>query len=286
MTYNMDTLFVKEFDTMVRELAAVNTVNLQSLPVPNSFSMSKMDATYNRVILRGIDEEYYSQLNGTVAFLLSKPNLVRRKFNANGDFVKKKDGSLFTESVTLPQNCIAVLSRKRLGVPLSFKSQVGFDYVDFYVDEDKRNLWYIYIVPRQYAYKLNLCALCASLDRPRRHYGGCQVFLTTGHKLYLYVAPFKITSAPRTFRVFAVRNDLCFNDMSKELLTYWGDHGIIYNIEWLWLSDVVGDRLNAGFMPIEGTLDEFIAYNDEVSMADSRDVFEELDSVTSGDKDD
>lgn len=279
MTYSMDAVFVKEFDTMVRELAVTNRVDLFSLPVPDSFHFSKMDISFDQVTFRGIEEQYYGGLNETTGYLLSRPNLVRKKFNSNGDYVKDKNGNYFTEDVTVPQECVAVLSRKRLGVPLRFKSQLGFEYVDLYVNNESKELFYIYIVPRQFVYKLNLCALCLSLEKPRKLYGGCQVYLCSGHKVFLYIAPYKISSVVRNYRVFSVKPSLDFTSMYKDLLTFWGENGIIFNIEWLWLTDVIGDRNNAGYSLLENTLDEYLCYDDNVSLADNRTVVEELDDI-------
>lgn len=279
MTYSMDAIFVKEFDAMVRELAVTHRADLFSLPVPSSFSLSKMDTSYDQVYLKGIEEQYYDGLNNTVAYLLSRPNLVRRKFNSNGDYVKDKNGNYFTEDVTVPQDCVAILSRKRLGVPLRFKSQLGFQYVDLYINEESHEMFYIYIVPRQFAYKLNLCALCLSLEKPRRLYGGCQVYLCSGQKVFLYIAPYKISSVARNYRVFSVKPSLDFTSLYKELLTFWGENGIIFNIEWLWLSDVIGDRNNAGYSLLESTLDEYLCFDDSVSLASNRTTIDELNDI-------
>lgn len=278
MTYSMDAVFVKEFDTMVRELAVTNRADLFSLPVPDSFRLSKMDTTFSQVVFKGIEEQYYDKLNDTTGYLLSRPNLVRKKFNSNGDYVKDKNGNYFTEDVDVPQECVAVLSRKRLGVPLKFKSQLGFEYVDLYVNNESKELFYIYIIPRQFVYKLNLCALCLSLEKPRKLYGGCQVYLCSGHKVFLYIAPYKISSVVRNYRVFSVKPSLDFTSMYKDLLTFWGENGIIFNIEWLWLTDVIGDRNNAGYSLLENTLDEYLCY-DSVSLADNRTIVEELDDI-------
>lgn len=281
MAYTFDAIFVKEFDMMVRELSAVRTADIFSLPVPDSFSLSKMDTSFEQVTFQGIEVDYYSKLNGTVAYLLSRPKLVRKKYNSNGDYVKDKDGKYFTEEVVVHNDCVAVLSKVKIGVPNKFKSE-GFEYVDLYVSESesKKELYYIYIIPRQYVYKLNLCALCLAFDRPKKLYGGCQVYLYSGHKVYLYIAPYKVSSVARNYRVFTVKPTLDLQKEYKDLLTFWGENGIIFNIEYLWISEVIGDRDNAGYSLLNNTLDEYLCYDSSVSLANDRNTIEELDSLT------
>lgn len=282
MAYTFDAVFVKEFDMMVRELTAVRTADIVSIPTPDSFSLSKMDTSFEQVTIKGIEIEYYSKLNGTVAYLLSRPKLVRKKFNSNGDYVKDKDGNYFTEDVVVHKDCIAILSKVKIGVPNKFKTE-GYEYVDLYVADNgkTKELYYIYIIPRSVAYKLNLCALCLSLDRPKKIYGGCQVYLYSGHKVYLYIAPYKISSVTRNYRVFTVKPSIDLTKEYKELLTFWGENGIIFNIEYLWLSEVIGDRDNAGYTILNNTLDEYVCYDENVSMANDINTIEELDIITS-----
>lgn len=279
MSYTFDAIFLKEFDMMVRELSAVNQADIFSLPVPSSFSLSKMDISFDQVTIQGVEIEYYNKLNGTVAYLLSRPKLVRKKFNSNGDYVKDKEGNFFTEDVVVPNDCVAILSKVRIGVPLKFVSE-GFQYVDLYVKEDSKEMFYIYIVPRVNSFKLNLCSLCLSLERPKKIYGGCQVYLCTGQKVYLYIAPYKVSSIQRNYRVFSVKPSLDLQEQYKELLTFWGNNGIIFNIDWLWLSEVIGDRSNVGYKLMDSTLDEYVCYDPNVSLANNLSTVDELDNLT------
>lgn len=278
MKYTFDAVFLKEFDFMTRELSVVNHVDIYSLPLPSSFSLSKLDTTRDQVTFLGIEEDYYNSLNNTVAYLLPRPSLTRKKFDSSGNYVKGKDGEFLVESVTVPNECVAVMSKVNIRVPLKFNKE-GYEYVDYWVDKSSDSVYYIYIIPRERVFKLNLCALCLSLDRPRKIYGGCQVYLTTGHKAYLYIAPFKLVSVSRNFRVILVKPSLDLKEQYKELLTFWGNNGIIYNIDWLWLAEVIGDRNNAGYVVMEGNLDEYICFDSNVSLANNRTTIEELDDI-------
>ena len=278
MAYTLDAIFVKEFDNMVRELSATRTADIFSLPIPDSFSLSKLDTALEQVVIRGVEIDYYCKLNDSIAYLLSRPKLTRKKYNSNGDYVKDKSGNYFTEDVVVHNECVAVLSKVKIGVPNKFKAE-GFEFVDLYINEANKELFYIYIVPRCFVYKLNLCALCLSFERPKKLYGGCQVHLTSGHKVYLYIAPYKISSVVRNYRVFMVKPSIDFSEPYKTLLTFWGESGIIFNIDYMWLSEVVGDRDNAGYRLLNSTLDEYICFDDSVSMANTQTTVDELNNL-------
>lgn len=276
-------LFVSEFDVMVRDSKVLPQnigVDLFSLAVPDSFKLSKFDSTLEQVKILGIVEEFYNKLNSTTAYLLSRPRLTRKKYNFNGDYVLDADGKNFIEEVTVPEDCLAVLSKVKISVPNKNKTSTGFfEYVDVYLNEEfnKKSVFYIYIIPRSVCYKINLVSLCASFERPRRIYGGCTVHLIQGHKVYVYIAPFKVSSVRRNYRIFTVKSSLDLLNEYKELLTYWGNNGIIYTIDLLWLDEIVNGRQNVAYSVLDKTIDEYVQFNVEQSMAVFTSTLDELD---------
>ena len=139
-----DELFFKEFNNLC-SARSVNPISLATIPVSKELLSSRVETSFEQVYISGIEEDYYSKMNGTTAFLLSRPRLVRKKYNSNGDYVKDKEGNYFTEEVTVPTECIAVLSKIKLGVPRTWKpvSKGVYEYVDLLSSESE--LFYIYI---------------------------------------------------------------------------------------------------------------------------------------------
>ena len=183
---SLDEIFYKEFMNMLskrKSMSPVLDLNKLILP-PNIGSISN----YDKVYIRGIQDDYYSKLNNTEAILLSRPNLRRRKFDYKGELIRKNDDYVY-EEVDIPNTCVAIVSNIRLGVPLKHKPSEKFIYVDAIEKESdgKKDIRYIYILPRIYCFKLNQVALVLSLNRIRNYYNGMSIALLLQYVSYQMV---------------------------------------------------------------------------------------------------
>lgn len=263
----LDKIFYSEFMATMRERSARYTISLEHIPCKGLSPEDSIKA--KRVLVRGIRCEYFKGLNGQKCLLLSRPKLKRRLFDSNGKFLRKKDSSFLTEDVTVPKECVAILSRKRIKVPLKFNAEHGCSYVDYTKIAGK--VWYIYIVPKSVCYVLNEVALIMSLKPVRSLYDGISVYLQNGNKVFLSIVPYTDRVSTH-YKVLARKTSLDFKREIDELFKMWEARGITFNARLVALSEPVNGKLNCAFSRLNATLDEYIQYNRDESLAHTKDI--------------
>ena len=265
---SLDMIFAKEFkQTCQMRLAQTGAININQIPVPKEFNTMISPTKFrrmNKVLIKGISTEYFSDLNSTVAYLWLKPNLRRRKFDRFGNF-KKENGHFLFDDVALPQNCAAVISEVSIGVPLAFKAE-GFDYVDF-IKVDGKN-YYIYVIPKEYCYKLNELALVISSNRLRSFYSSMELKLQSGSTIYLSVVKYNPTRVEaQSYRVLALALQRDFSSIWAKLYKYWVAQGVLYPKELTELTDYSIGISNVAYRELDATLEDYRRYSDK-SLAD------------------
>jgi hypothetical protein len=259
MSSSLDALFYKEFYDTMRARSSRCTLDLFKLGVPD---LGERPANAKKVLLRGIQDEYYGKLNKSVAMLWTKPKLVKRKYGSDGKFLLDKNNQVKTEDITLPRDCVAVVSDLRLGVPLSHKTTEDFKYVDFFKTRDNK-VKYVYIIPRKYCFSVEETALILCSRPMRAYYEGMSVFLQNGHRVYLYVVPFKVTSAPRSYRVLKTKVSTNYSSEIDCLISTWTRYNMCFSKKLTQLSEPVRDTSNVAYKVLGSTLDEYIPYSDK-----------------------
>lgn len=277
----LEELFCREFNQMMLQRKAnTGLFNLSALDLPEG--VFGEICTRDKVIIKNIEEEYYSLLNNSGALLWSHGKLSKRKFDYRGEFIKK-DGKYVVEPVTLPHESVAVISDVKIGVPTKFKSKESFDYVDVLHRKNKDgsvDVRYVYIVPREYCYKLNQTALVLSLNKLRVYYYGSSVCLQNGYVLYMYIIPYKATSTRNTnYRVLDTGTDLDeYQTKIDSLIQYWYSRGYLFNYEACQLYEGVKGRTNIAYETLPVIKDSYQRYDEEKSMAsvdDTQNLWEE-----------
>lgn len=173
--------------------------------------------------VQGIKEDYYSKLNDTNVYLLPRgQKLERRLLTSEGQFRVRKDGSYFTVSVSVPKNSLAVVSNRPIGLPFSYKAD-GFDYVDYMEiggsSGDHKVKRYIYIIPKQYLYKVHFNALALS-SKKMKSYQGIAIKSWNLGVLNLCIIPYKPN---RTYANTVILLAKVGTDFSKEISSLVGD---------------------------------------------------------------
>lgn len=264
-------LFFKEFNAMVLALRAYNgPVNIYDMPLPDiPFHRELHEIAY----IQGIETEYYNKLNESEAIIWKEGKLKRRKFDYRGEYMTDSDGNVITEEVTLPQDCIAVISEIRIGVPYKFKTEESFAYVDMVKHDDK--IYYVYIVPKKYCYKINQTALILNTNKMRVYYQGIGLTLKNGSIVYLYVIPYKPTQKEKGYRVLCSHTNI---DYSKEFVAirdYWLQNNYMFNPALCNLYEGTKGRNNAALIEFPTVLDEYERFNIDKPMSnDTLDEFE------------
>lgn len=265
---SLEQLFVKEFDQMSMQRAAMTgTFTLDALAVPK---FTKGIDKKRRVLIRGINDEYYGKLNGENALYWARPNLKRRKFGAGGAFLKDKSGNILTEEVSLTQGCIAVVSKVRLGVPFKYTPKdTRLQYVDCVCRNQEKN--YIYIIPKENCYALNQCALVISLNRLKNFYAGYSVMLQSGHRVYIYVVAYNPLRVSHSYRVLVTKTSCNFKEEFSQLIQFWIANNMAYSFEDTALVESVRGRNNVAYAEYSTNLSEFVCYDPSKSLADNTD---------------
>lgn len=264
-------LFFKEFNAMVLALRAYNgPINIYDMPLPDvNFHRELHEIAY----IQGINTEYYNKLNDSEALIWKEGKLKRRKFDYRGEYMLDSEGNVLTEEVTLPQDCIAVVSEIQIGVPYKFKTEEPFAYVDMVKRNDK--IYYVYIVPKKYCYKINQTALVLNTNKMRVYYQGIGLTLKNGSVIYLYVIPYKPTQKEKGYRVLCSHTDVDYTNEFVAIRDYWLQNNYMFNPALCNLYEGTKGRNNAAMIEFPTVLDEYERFNMEKPMSiDTLDEFE------------
>lgn len=221
----LDEVFYKEFRNTMSVLRCKNEGDFKLSQIPIPKLEYKIDKA-KRIFIHGVKDNYYTNLNDTEALLWSKPDLKSRKFSREG-FLKDRDGNYVYTHVKLPKDCVALVSDKKIGVPLSYKTEELFQYVDYI--ENKGEVSYVYIIPKKYCYNMNTTALVLSTTPLRSYYSGISIHTTKGVLIYLFIVPYKPNKDYSEYRILTTKTSLDYKDLVNKILSYWEAKGVIFN---------------------------------------------------------
>lgn len=262
----LDEIFCREFFQMMQILKGYHRgYNLTDIPLPPEAKDRFFVESHQKVILRGITEEYYNKLNDTDALLWGTDSLYRREFDYKGEFIKNKDGSYKLKEVTCPADCVAVVSPISIGVPNNFKSKEGFAYVDMITKGNQHR--FVYLVPKKYCYKAQQTALVLSWSKTRRLYSGVLLSMQNGCYLYVSIIPYKPSKRNVAYRVLHTKTDTDYTEELNLLRQYWVNNNIIFNPDHCALSEYIRGRDNMACLSLDATEDMYDIYNNERSLA-------------------
>ena len=201
-----------------------------------------------QIHIEGIDEQYYSELNGTDV-LLWKGDLQWRKYDYMSKYMKDENGNyIYKDTKSSISNTQKVLSPIDIGVPAKYTPTVdGFNYVDFYADtpdgfkatdtleeaEQLGKVYRLYTIPNQYCYRMKSTALILAPSTTRRFkfFKAKVLPFVTGEYLTLgYVEkPRQSASSDKTYRLITIRGDLEYDILMKQLIKFWVDNKIVFH---------------------------------------------------------
>ena len=127
----------------------------------------------------------------------------------------------------------------------------GYRYVDYV--ETKAGRRYIYIVPKDFVYRLNMCALVITPNKRRTFFNGYKLALQNGNYVYMYVIPF-------TYRdnldvsVLGVKSGFDFGVEVKAIIAFWMQIGVMFNLDITALENQINGQTNLGIIELEGTV--------------------------------
>lgn len=255
----LDEIFYKEFTQMMHSLKCMNgTCNLTDIPLPQEADGKFLIEKRNKVIVRGISEEYYSKLNESEALLWGSSALRRRKYDYKGEFMRDKDGNYLLQDVPCPHDCTAVISPISIQVPSSYKSKENSQYVDMVTKKNQDGTMihrFVYIVPKKYCYTVKQTALVLSWNKLRRFYSGVMLSMQNGSYLYMYIVPYNPTASVRSYRVLHCKTSVDYSSEITMIKDFWVRNNIIFNPDWCQLEESVRGRENMACLSLDGTED-------------------------------
>lgn len=279
---SLDEIFYKEFTQTMLDLRGINGYcNLNDIPLPPEAEGRFLIEKRNKVVVRGITEEYYSKLDEKEALLWGSSALRRRKYDYKGEFIKDKEGKYVLEDVPCPHDSTAIISPISIHVPASFKSKENSKYVDMVTKKGLDGSLmhrFVYIVPKKYCYMLKQTALVLSWNKLRRFYSGTMLAMQNGSYLYVYVVPYNPTSQAKTYRVLHCKTSIDYSSELVMLRDYWIKNNIIFNPSWCQLDDFVRGRENMAYMVLNSTEDVYERFDLSKPMGEEE-TFDEVDFV-------
>lgn len=261
-----ENVFAKEFSNMMNDRKSVNTgFSIKDIPCPDLGLITADDyvAGGKLAFVKGIDEPFFSDLNNTNVEVVKGRSFKKRLsyFDENGktQFRKEKDGQGMTTEITVEKGFVAVYSSINIHLPnkvevngekKNYNPTKGYRFVDF-MDTDKGRK-YLYLIPMQYVYPMELCGLVISLNKHRAYYKGCKVALTNGHYVYVYSIPYKYRENTGYYLIGA-KPSPDFDKEMNQLLDYWMKNNILFDLNMTALESNYKGNVNLGIVDIPGT---------------------------------
>lgn len=285
MSNTVDSVFNREFKEMMNaRKAKVTGFALSSITMPDFSELTKTEGLFvgNRklkvALIRKIDEPFFERLNNTEVELIGKTKLLKRQVLSDGTFRKDKNGNYVADDIVVPHTCIAILSTISIGLKrfiekdgrkIEHRTSEGYRYVDYVETSNGRK--YIYVVPREKVYRLDMNALALSFNKHRNYYRASKIALQNGHYIYMYVMPYSYRDNISS-HIIGLKASTNFNKEVDVLLKHWLKEGVIFPTDLTQLKDQISGTTNIGFMEYEGTLleDDYKRYT--VSLAEEKDL--------------
>lgn len=280
---NFETVFAKEFTQMMNQRRAQNTgFSIKDIPCPDLKLIDAKDFVTGGKLayIKDIQEPFFSDLNESTAEIVKGRTFKKRVsyYDETGKvkFREDKNGGIMQIDVPVSSGFVAIYSSVNIHLPNKlekngekriYRPKDGYKFVD-YVDTEKGRK-YLYLVPIENVYPLELCALVISLNKHRAYYKGCRVALTNGHYVYVYSIPYKYRENSGYYLIGAKPNPN-FDEEMKILLDYWMKHDILFDLNMTALDSQYKGAVNMGIEDYPGTCmpEDYVKITNSLKKAD------------------
>lgn len=263
---NSESIFVREFNTMMNERKSQNSnFSITDIPYPKMNLITSEDFVMGGKwgYVKNISEPYFSDLNKSEVEIIKGRSFEKKiaYFDSTGKVQYKtdKNGAYVTNTVNVEKGFVAVYSSvnihlpnkiERNGVKKDYKATFGYNFIE-YVNTPKGKR-YLYTIPMEYVYPVELCGLVIALNKHRAYYKGCKVALTNGHYVYIYSIPYKYREN-QGYVLIGAKSNPNFDEEMNRLLDYWMQKGILFDLNMTALQEQIKGSMNIGIQDIPGT---------------------------------
>lgn len=215
----LDKQFIKEFNTVCKQLKSVRPFNIQDITIPTDV-IPRPDLT-KKILIKDIKDKYISKLNDSIVDWYKNRTIDRNVYWNSGEVRR-------VESYTVPTGSQIIRTDKPIELPAKYKyEEKGLEYID-YTDVDGQRYWY-YSIPERNLYEVVETALVISERLKPQHYGGVRVVSTYGYPFYMYIVGIKNYKKVESQKVITTGIDIDYKAEINLLLNYWINIGLIFN---------------------------------------------------------
>ncbi|HBG5344199.1 TPA: hypothetical protein KQG29_001563 [Clostridioides difficile] len=196
------------------------------------------------IFVMGIERKYFSLLNNSKAELLDLSSQKKLTMNKN-----------------ISKHCVFIVSKIFIGITngrklKNFKND-KFNYIGYIEKEDEEKS-YIYIIPKKYVYKINICALILTSKKIDKFYNGFKLIKQDGEPVYLYVIPYQYKKY--SYSILALKYSSNFNKEIKLILNHWINKNYIFDFNLTYLETYIDKTYNLAIQHYSSTINENYTY--------------------------
>ena len=221
---------VTKNESLVKEFKKYTKQNYRGYctkpPLPN---MPKIEGFKGVYVVQGVENEYYSKLNGTVVTGLKTGQEPSRRVIKRTGEVEKYGDQIKREPVSVPRHMHAVTTPLPLGLPWGYnEDEEEFQYVDFFETENNGvcERTYMYLIDNKYLYEFNQIALVYSNKRLNRTYKTIKVKTWNHGVVFLSLIPFE-NNTYRKAQILSIGTLESFKGIIPKIMKKWVDTAFI-----------------------------------------------------------
>lgn len=138
--------------------------------------------------VQGIQDEYFSKLNGTDVYLWARKDLVRRQRDKYEKLIEDNGKPQWEVAPKPNAEVVGVLSSVNLKLPYKYQpTEEGLGFADIYPTGE-----YMYYLPKSMVYRKNVTCLAISSRKNLKAYNGWSLQTYRYGRVYIGVIPWKL----------------------------------------------------------------------------------------------
>lgn len=220
---SLDDLLGRELRQTLGKLPKV--ASIYDMPNPLEGIGKIYDGRVYRV--KGIEDPVFAPLNGELVLDLGRIKPERTVRGKAGKAKRDEREEIIKEKPTTPEGAKFIRTERKIDIPFKFKSD-GFNYAD-YLGAAEDGYKYIYAVPKENLYTVNMTALAVS-SRALKCYSGHKFKTWHYGSLTIAVIPYNPNSKYTNTIILSTKASLDYDKEIQEYVNGLIKEGIIPNV--------------------------------------------------------